>query len=134
MRRESAGRCPLWHRTCFRELHKHAELAENGHARLRGFLPPVPLPRRMFAGARLSFPRPLRIGERARRVSTVAEVSVNKGAGGDLIFVRVRHGKRETKTDVALLFGYSSCGLKRAWRSAEKIVELSSRFVEQRHE
>ena len=82
---------PLWHWIYFRELHKHAELAENGHAGLGGFLPPVPLPRRMFAGARVSFPRPLRIGEQARRVSTLADVSLKKGGGGDLIFVRVHH-------------------------------------------
>ncbi len=81
---------PLWHWIYFWELHKHAELADNGHARLGGFLPPVPLPRRMFAGARLSFPRPLRIGEVARRVSTITDVSLKKGASGDLVFVLVR--------------------------------------------
>jgi 3-methylfumaryl-CoA hydratase len=81
---------PLWHWIYFLELHKGADLAENGHARLGGFLPPVPLPRRMFAGARLSFPRPLRIGEAARRVSTIADVSLKQGASGDLIFVAVR--------------------------------------------
>ena len=82
---------PLWHWIYFRELHKSAGLAENGHARLGGFLPPVPLPRRMFAGARLSFPLPLRIGEAARRVSTIADVSLKQGASGDLVFVLVRN-------------------------------------------
>jgi len=82
---------PLWHWIYFRELHRHADLAENGHARLGGFLPPVPLPRRMFAGARLSFPRPLRIGEEARRVSTIVDVNQKKGASGDLVFVLVRN-------------------------------------------
>jgi 3-methylfumaryl-CoA hydratase len=81
---------PLWHWVYFLELHRQAELAGNGHARLGGFLPPVPLPRRMFAGARLSFLRPLRIGEEARRVSTIADVKVKKGASGDLVFVVVR--------------------------------------------
>lgn len=82
---------PLWHWVYFLELHRQAELAGNGHARLGGFLPPVPLPRRMFAGARLSFLRPLRIGEEARRVSTIADVKLRKGASGDLVFVVVRN-------------------------------------------
>jgi len=82
---------PLWHWIYFWELHPNAELAENGHARLGGFLPPVPLPRRMFAGARLSFPRPLRLWEEARRISTIADVSLKIGASGDLVFVAVRN-------------------------------------------
>ena len=82
---------PLWHWIYFRESHQSAELAENGHVRLGGFLPPVPLPRRMFAGARLSFPRPLRIGEAARRVSTIADVSLKQGASGEMVFVTVRN-------------------------------------------
>ena len=81
----------LWHWVYFLEMHRHGELAGNGHARLGGFLPPVPLPRRMFAGARLSFQRPLRIGEEARRVSTITGVNVKKGASGDLVFVVVRN-------------------------------------------
>ena len=61
---------PLWHWIYFHELHKTSELAENGHERLGGFMPPVPLPRRMWAGGRFTIERPLRIGQAARRVST----------------------------------------------------------------
>lgn len=82
---------PLWHWIYFHELRRHAELAGNGHPRLGGFLPPVPLPRRMFAGARLSFPKTLRIGEAARRTSTLADVSVKQGRSGEMVFVRVRN-------------------------------------------
>lgn len=82
---------PLWHWVYLHSLPRQSELAENGHRRVGGFLPPVPFPRRMFAGARLAFLRPLRIGERARRVSTVADVSLKKGASGALVFVRLHH-------------------------------------------
>lgn len=82
---------PLWHWIYFHELHKSSDLSDSGHPRLGGFLPPVPLPRRMWAGGRVSFPRPLRIGEEARRVSTVTEVSHKQGASGELVFVVVRH-------------------------------------------
>lgn len=82
---------PLWHWAYFHELHKSSDLSDSGHPRLGGFLPPVPLPRRMWAGGRVSFPRPLRVGEEARRVSTVTEVSHKQGASGELVFVVVRH-------------------------------------------
>jgi len=56
-----------------------------------GFLPPVALPRRMWAGSRLEFHRPLLIGERIRRDSTIADVQHKRGRTGDLVFVVVRH-------------------------------------------
>jgi 3-methylfumaryl-CoA hydratase len=82
---------PLWHWIYFHELHKSSDLSASGHPRLGDFLPPVPLPRRMWAGGRVSFLRPLRIGEAAQRVSTVTEVSHKQGASGELMFVVVRH-------------------------------------------
>jgi 3-methylfumaryl-CoA hydratase len=82
---------PLWHWVYFLDLHKSAELDENGHARQGDFLPVVPFPRRMFAGARLEFHRPLRIGEPARRVSTIANVELKRGSSGDLLFLVLRH-------------------------------------------
>lgn len=81
----------LWHWVYFLNLDKTADLTENGHAAHGGFLPPMPLPRRMFAGARLRFHRPLRLGERARRVSTIADVRLKQGASGDLVFLLVRN-------------------------------------------
>src|ERR1700712_245391 len=53
---------PLWHWLYFLPLHRQSEIGADGHARRGGFLPPVPLPRRMWAGGRLTFERPLRIG------------------------------------------------------------------------
>jgi len=81
----------LWHWLYFLPLYRHSEAGPDGHARRGGFLPPVSLPRRMWAGSRVQFRRPLRVGEPIRRVSTIADVSHKSGRSGDLVFVVVRH-------------------------------------------
>lgn len=82
---------PLWHWIYFSPHAPHSELGEDGHARRGGFLPPVPLPRRMWAGGRLTFHHPLRIGETVTRRSEILSVSEKSGAQGVLVFVTVRH-------------------------------------------
>lgn len=82
---------PLWHWLYFLPLHRQSELGPDGHARRGGFLPPVPLPRRMWAGGRVVFQRPLRVGEAIERVSTIQDVSHKSGRSGELVFVLVRH-------------------------------------------
>src|SRR5690554_1613513 len=54
---------PGWHWTFFLEAKPPSEVGPDGHPKRGGFLPPVPLPRRMWAGGRLEFLRPLTIGE-----------------------------------------------------------------------
>ncbi len=68
-----------------------AELAADGHAAKGGFLPPIPLPRRMWAGGAVDTLTPLRLGDRVVRRSTVEDVSVKHGRTGPLVFVTVRH-------------------------------------------
>lgn len=82
---------PLWHWLYFLPLHRASELGADGHAKLGGFLPPVPLPRRMWAGSRFEFIEPLRVGDAARRVSTIENVASKQGRSGPLVFVTVRH-------------------------------------------
>ena len=82
---------PLWHWLYFLPLHRQSEIGPDGHAKRGGFLPPVPLPRRMWAGGRLEFLRPLRVGSQVERVSTIREVSHKSGRSGELVFVLVRH-------------------------------------------
>jgi 3-methylfumaryl-CoA hydratase len=82
---------PLWHWLYFLPIHRASELGQDGHAARGGFLPPVPLPRRMFAGGRYRFERPLRIGETIRRQSRVMDVTLKNGRTGPLVFVVVRH-------------------------------------------
>lgn len=82
---------PLAHWLHFLPVLRQTELGPDGHARRGGFLPPVPLERRLWAGSRLEFLRPLRIGETARRDSTIKAVTVKQGRSGPLVFVTVRH-------------------------------------------
>jgi 3-methylfumaryl-CoA hydratase len=82
---------PLWHWLYFLPLHRQSELAADGHAARGGFLPPVPLPRRMWAGGRLEFHRPLRVGENLERTSRIVDVKFKEGRSGPLVFVLVRH-------------------------------------------
>jgi len=66
-------------------------LDRDGHPKRGGLPPPIPLPRRMFAGARYTFSNPLQVGARARRVSTIKNVTHKDGAPGPLVFLTVRH-------------------------------------------
>ena len=82
---------PLWHWLYFLPLARQSEIGPDGHPRRGGFLPPVPLPRRMWAGGRFQFHAPLRVGEEITRTSTIADVTVKEGRSGSLCFVLVRH-------------------------------------------
>jgi 3-methylfumaryl-CoA hydratase len=82
---------PLWHWLYFLPVHRQTELGPDGHAKRGGFLPPVPLPRRMWAGGRLDFFHPLRVGESVTRVSRILNVKSKQGRSGPLVFVLVRH-------------------------------------------
>src|SRR4029453_3832173 len=82
---------PLWHWIYCHELPKTSELADNGHTKLGAFMPPVPLPRRMYAGGRITIQRPLLMGETAKRISTIADLTMKRGASGELVFLVIRH-------------------------------------------
>lgn len=82
---------PLWHWLYFLPLYRQSEVGPDGHAKRGGFLPPVPLPRRMWAGSQFEFRRPLRVGDRVSRLSTIADVTQKSGRSGPLVFVKVRH-------------------------------------------
>jgi 3-methylfumaryl-CoA hydratase len=82
---------PLWHWLYFLPLARQSDIGPDGHPKRGGFLPPVPLPRRMWAGGRFTFHQPLRVGEDITRTSTVADVTVKSGRSGTLCFVLVRH-------------------------------------------
>jgi 3-methylfumaryl-CoA hydratase len=82
---------PLWHWLYFLSFHRRSELGPEGHPIRGGFLPPVPLPRRMWAGGRLAFNRPLLVGRSYTRTSRILDVRQRKGRTGLLVFVVVRH-------------------------------------------
>lgn len=66
-------------------------LGPDGHPTRGGFLPPVPLPRRMWAGGEIEFLQPLRVGDESTRTSRIADVQVKTGSTGTLCFVSVEH-------------------------------------------
>ena len=82
---------PLWHWLYFLPIFPTGEAGPDGHPKRGGFLPPVPLPRRMFAGGRLEFRRALTVGQQITRTSRIADVSGKEGRSGTLVFVTVRH-------------------------------------------
>lgn len=82
---------PLSHWLYFLPRAPQHALGPDGHPRRGGFLPPVPLPRRMWAGGRFEFHHPLRVGDEATRVSRILRVEAKSGRSGELVFVTVRH-------------------------------------------
>ncbi len=82
---------PFWHRLYALEVVAGDDTGPDGHPRLGLFLPPLALPRRMWAGGRLWFHRPLRIGDRIRRRSRIREITPKVGRSGRLVFILVEH-------------------------------------------
>ncbi|MHA6344325.1 HTD2 family dehydratase [Roseivivax sp. CAU 1761] len=72
-----------------------AGLSADGHPKRGGFLPPVPLPRRMWAGGAFTFHAGLRVGAEVRRVSTIRDVVAKAGRSGPLCFVTVDYEIRQ---------------------------------------
>lgn len=82
---------PLWHFATFIEAVPAGRLGQDGHPQRGGFLPPVALPRRMWAGSRIRFAEPLPIGATATKTSRIENVALKEGSTGTLCFVTVRH-------------------------------------------
>jgi len=82
---------PLWHWFHALKLFPMAEAGADGHQSLGHFMPPVPLPRRMWAGSRFTFHAPLRIGDAVTRTSTIEAVQEKQGRSGPICFVTIRH-------------------------------------------
>ena len=87
---------PLWHWIFFIKPVPHADLGRDGHPQRGGFLPPVQLPRRMFAGMKTDFLHPLIIGVEAERESEVIDINEKSSASGPLVFVRVQNRIRQS--------------------------------------
>src|SRR5579864_7392914 len=81
----------LYHWLYFWNVQPPVGLGIDGHPAKGGFLPPVSLPRRMWAGGRLKFHAPLTLGERVSKTSTIVKVEAKSGKSGNLVFVTVEH-------------------------------------------
>jgi 3-methylfumaryl-CoA hydratase len=94
---EGQSGAPLAHWLFFLPDERQSALGPDGHPKRGGFLPPVhDLPRRMWAGSRISFRSDLEVGQSVERRSTIAAIKRKEGASGELVFVTVRHEIGET--------------------------------------
>ena len=82
---------PLSHWFNFVPQARQSDIDLDGHPKRGGFLPPIDLPRRMWAGSRLSFHAPIRIGDKVERCSTILDVTPKSGASGALVFLKLHH-------------------------------------------
>ena len=81
----------LWHWLYFLPIAQQASIGADGHPSRGGFMPPVPQPRRMWAGSQFRFDQPLLMGDQIERQSTIENVTEKVGRSGTLVFVKVRH-------------------------------------------
>lgn len=95
---------PLWHWLAFLPTASQKQLGSDGHPELGDFMPPIGLPRRMFAGGRIEIKAPVAIGQTFHRQSTVTSVKEKFGHSGNLIFVEVTNefsaDGRSTMTEI----------------------------------
>lgn len=82
---------PGWHLFYIREVVKLRDTAEDGHPQRGDFLPPINLPRRMWAGTRATYHKPMHVGEMIRNVTTIEAVTPKLGKTGQLVFLRLKH-------------------------------------------
>jgi len=94
---------PLWHWLYFLPTHRPRELRHDGHAHGGEFMPPIALPRRMWAGSTFTWniDNPLRVGDKATRISRIGSITPKTGRTGELVFVKVIH---EFHNDAGLAF------------------------------
>lgn len=88
---EGAELPPLWLWLYFLAGPSASGTGPDGHPKRGKFLPDVPLPRRMWAGSRIEFFSPAKIGSELTKVSTISKISGKSGRAGDMVFVTVRH-------------------------------------------
>ncbi|MEK9678119.1 MAG: MaoC family dehydratase N-terminal domain-containing protein [Rhodospirillaceae bacterium] len=84
-----------WHWMYFAPSVRHSGLGRDGHPGTResegGFLPPIPLPRRMWAGNKVTVRAPIQVGEHIKRISTIDDITVKEGRSGTLVFLKIRN-------------------------------------------
>ena len=124
----------LWHWLYFLPTVPLAEVGPDGHPKRGGFLPPVELDRRMWAGGRLTFHGQLRVGDAVRQRSEILKVSEKDGRAGRMVFVTVRH---ETGSERGLAIEEEQdivyVAMPTAWVAPEPVPRLRTHPVRDRH-
>lgn len=82
---------PLGHFLQFTPTARMSELGADGHPILGGFMPPINLPRRMWAGSKITFAQPILTGQQLERTTRIESITPKSGTTGDLCFVVLAH-------------------------------------------
>lgn len=82
---------PLGHWLQFTPASPMSQLGTDGHPKLGSFMPPLPFPRRMWAGSKVEFLSPIKVGQELQRLTTIDSITPKTGSSGDLCFVVLRH-------------------------------------------
>lgn len=82
---------PVWNWLYFLTRAPRDQIGPDGHPKRGGFLPPISLARRMWAGSRCTFHQDLRVGDRATKTSTILKISEKQGRAGTMFFVTIGH-------------------------------------------
>ncbi len=82
---------PGWHLFYIREVVKLRDTAADGHPKRGDFLPPIDLPRRMWAGTKATYHKPIHVGEKVCNVTTIEAVTPKTGKTGQLVFLKLKH-------------------------------------------
>ena len=82
---------PGWHWIFFNPFVPRSGIGPDGHPKRGGFLPPITLPRRMWAGSRIAYPGTLIVGAEAIKTSVISKIQSKSGRAGNLVFVTVTH-------------------------------------------
>ncbi len=88
---DGAALPPAWHWAFFNAVEPMAALGRDGHPKKGGFLPPTAQPRRMWAGSRLHWHAPLKVGQAVERISTILKCEAKRGRSGEMVLVTVGH-------------------------------------------
>ena len=91
---------PHWYAMFFPDIAPQSQLGRDGHPTRGDFLPPIALPRRMFAGRRVRFFAPLRVGDIATKRSEIVSITPKTGRTGAMVFVTIRHSISASGGDV----------------------------------
>ena len=88
---DTATLSPLGHWLQFTPTARMSELGADGHPKLGDFMPPLELPRRMWAGSKIDYHSPISVGQQLERVTTIESITQKHGSTGALCFVVLRH-------------------------------------------
>ena len=89
---EDIGEVPYgWHWLYFLNLPLQKNLGPDGHEKRIGFMPPIDLPIRMYAGGEINYFKPLLIGEKLKKTSSIISIENKKGSTGNLTFLKIKH-------------------------------------------